>query len=587
MDFAVNEEPALDTAAHANSTRHLCPPHSHQSRHLTTSSNGTSPTITESEREQLQSTRKASADPRSEINAEQSNRRKSSAPPSVSISKAMSSKRSSIRAFFGKHSVSAPSPSGSGPNLSSKLPSTESPALSVTSSNGSATSQASNTQLPQIDFSTADASHIHSYYKKFPYSTAMLDAVAVDSLACNTHGSLFAIVSKSFLDIKTFVLLPHAILRYPLNTSSTAVPEQVLLLSAESVAYASDDIPGQQFVLRVSERPERHQIEEQTSAHDAPDDVLLGPKKAPTTPPTATSTSSRRSIFFHTNNSTPTLRLAHHHDWTNHSNHCHHHHFHHHRIPLLRDEKTRTMLLVFDTAAEFMRWMDLTRSQIKLQRESLMNKGHDPFESETLGLGKTDNLGSLLPPFDGSYSISRSLSTNQISSTVMTSSSLPPSKRPSVISTSSSIESQPSQGLSPLSGARQNSSSSVQTLGSLASSKSSSSLSSLQESLNSFSIRPQRPPAARRESTTFSSLARLTSLRRAPSYQRQRPRADSLSKPVDESAILDEDDGDGISFTASSVGTNVRRKNRMKVIRRFPAGPPPSGPLPPIPAEQN
>ncbi|KAK9364247.1 hypothetical protein V1504DRAFT_17764 [Lipomyces starkeyi] len=575
MGFAVSEEPASDTAAHANSTRHLCPPHSHQSRHLTTSSNGTSPTITESEREQLQSTRRASADPRSEINAEQSNRRKSSAPPSVSISKAMSSKRSSIRAFFGKHSVSAPSPSGSGPNLLSKLPSTESPALSVTSSNGSATSQASNTQLPQIDFPTADASHIHSYYKKFPYSMAMLHAVAVDSLACNTHGSLFAIVSKSSLDIKTFVLLPHAILRYALNTSSTAVPEQVLLLSAESVAYASDDIPGQQFVLRVSERPERHQIEEQTSAHDAPDDVILGPKKAPSTPPTATSTSSRRSIFFHTNNSTPTLRLAHHHDWTNHSNHCHHHHHHHHHIPLLRDEKTRTMLLVFDTAAEFMRWMDLTRSQIKLQRESLMNKRYDPFESETLGLGKTDNLGSLLPPFDGSYSISRSLSTNQISATVMT------------LSTSSSIESQPSQGLSPLSGARQNSSSSVQTLGSLASSKSSSSLSSLQESLNSFSIRPQRPPAARRESTTFSSLARLTSLRRAPSYQRQRPQVDSLSKPVDESAILDEDDGDGISFTASSVGTNVRRKNRLKVIKRFPAGPPPSRPLPPIPAEQN
>ncbi|KAK9330474.1 hypothetical protein V1520DRAFT_340606 [Lipomyces starkeyi] len=580
MGFAVSEEPASDTAAHSNSPRHLCPAHSHQSRHLTTSSNGTSPTITESEREQLQSTRRASADSRSEINAEQTNRRKSSAPPSVSISKVVGSKRSSIRAFFGKHSVSAPSPSGSGPNLLSKLPSTESPALSVTSSNGSATSQASNTQLPQIDFSTADASHIHSYYKKFPYSMAMLHAVAVDSLACNTHGSLFAIVSKSYLDIKTFVLLPHAILRYALNTSSTAVPEQVLLLSAESVAYASDDIPGQQFVLRVSERPERHQLEEQASVHDAPDDVILETKKAPTTPPT---TSARRSIFFHTNNSTPTLRLAHHHDWTTHSN---HYHQHHHHISLLRDEKTRTMLLVFDTAAEFMRWMDLTRSQIKLQRESLMNKRYDPFESETLGLGKTDNLGSLLPPFDGSHSISRSLSTTQISATVMTSSSLPPSKRPSVISTSSSIESQPSQRLSPLSGARQNSSSSVQTLGSLASSKSSSSLSSLQESLNSFSIRPQRPPAARRESTTFSSLARLTSLRRAPSYQRQRPQADSLSKPVDESAILDEDDGDGISFTASSVGTNVRRKNRMKVIRRLPAGPPPSRPLPPIPAEQ-
>ncbi|KAK9386373.1 hypothetical protein V1515DRAFT_605330 [Lipomyces mesembrius] len=491
----------------------------------------------------------------------------------------MASKRSSIRAFFGKQSITAPSPSGSGPNLLSKLPSTVSPALSVTSSNGSATSQTSNTQFPQIDFPTAVASRIHSYYKKFPYSMAMHHAVAVDSLACNTHRSLLTMVSKSSLDIRTFVLLPHAILRYARNASSTAVPEQVLLLSAESVAYASDDIPGQQFVLRVSERPpEPHQLEEQTSALDVPDEVILGPKKSPTTPPTAASTSPRRPIFFHRNVSTPTLRPSYHHDSTNHSNHCH---YSHHHIPLLRDEKTRTMLLVFDTAAEFMRWMDLARSQIKLQLEFLVNKRYDPFESET-----TDNLGSLLPPFDASESISGSLSTYTISATAMTSSSLPPSKGPSVISIFSSGESLPCQRLSPLSRARQNSSSSVQTLGSLASSKSSSSLSSLQESLNAFSIRPQRPPAARRESMTFSSLTRLTSLRRAPSSQRQRPQADSLSKPIDESAILDEDGGNGISFTASSVSTNVRRKNRMKVIRRSPAGPPPSRPLPPIPAEQ-
>ncbi|KAK9374086.1 uncharacterized protein V1513DRAFT_447216 [Lipomyces chichibuensis] len=582
MGTTVGEEAASVT----NSPPDLGQPHSHRPRHLMTSSNGTSPTITESEREQLQSTRRASAEPRSDIHVERSNCRKSSAPPSVSISHVMASKRSSIRAFFGKNSISAPSPSDSSPNLLSKLPSTVPPALSVTSSNGSATSQTSNRQLPQIDFSTADAAHIHSYYKKFPYSMAILHAVAVDSLPCNSHGSLFAIISKNSLDIRTFVLLPHAILRYALNASSTAVPEQVLLLSAESVAYASDDIPGQQFVLRVSERPEPHQLKEQTSARGASDDIILEPKKAPTIPRTAASTSSRRSIFLHTNVSSPTLRLTHHHDSTYNSNHRHHyhHHHHHHRIPLLRDEKPRTMLLVFDTASEFMRWMDLARSQIKLQRESLVNKRYDPFDSEMLGFGKADHFGSPMPLFDDSGSICRSLSSNTISATAMTWSSLPPSKRPSVISISSLIESQPSQRLSPLSGARQNSSSSVQTLGSLVSSKSSSSLSSLQESLNLFSIRPQRRPAARRESSTFSSLTRLTSLRRAPSYQRQQHDADSPSKPMDESAILDEDDGDGISFTASSVSTNVGRKIR---IRLSPPGPPPSRPLPPIPVEQN
>ncbi|KAJ8099424.1 hypothetical protein POJ06DRAFT_134732 [Lipomyces tetrasporus] len=579
MDIAAGAVAPSGAGVQPKSSRPLVRSNSFQlhTEHSTTGSDGTSPTATMSENEQAQRTRRASSGSSLNMNTEQSAPRKLSTSSSVSFSNRISSKRNSIRAFFGKSSISASSSSATSPAC---VP----PASSVTS-NGASTPQANYSPLPPIDFTTADAAH-HSYYKKLPYSTAILQAVAVDTLACNAHGSLFTIVSKSSLERRTFVLLPRAIIRYALNASSTSLPEHVLILSSESVAYASDDIPGRQYVLRVSERPERHQVEEQTLAQVAPDEDIQGPKKSSTSPVTAGS-SARRSIFFHTNISTPTLWHPHHHDSSHHNrNHRHHyhHHHHHHHIPLLRDEKTRTVLLVFDTAAEFMRWMTLARGQIKSQRDSLENKRYDLFQSVTHEFEEGDSLEPSPPLFSDSYSISCPWSTPTPSATALTS-SLPPSKRPSVISISASITSQASQRLSPLSGARQNSSSSVQTMGSLASSNSSSSLKSLQESVNPIPIRPRPPPAARRESATFSALTRLTSLRRTASRQRQRSPADSPSNTLNESALVDDDDG--ISTLSRSLGTNVRRKNKTKMTRRSPAGPPPSGPLPLIPTEQN
>ncbi|KAK9324689.1 hypothetical protein V1517DRAFT_316593 [Lipomyces orientalis] len=540
--------------------------------HSTTGSDGISPTATTSENEERQKTRRASSGSTLNRNTEQIWSRKLSTSSSVSFSSRLLSKRNSIRAFFGKSSISESSYSASSPAC-----------VPPASSNGPSTPQSNCSQLPPIDFTTADAAQTHSYYKNLPYSTAILQAVAVDTLAYNAHGALFTIVSKSSLERRTFVLLSCAILRYALNPSSTALPERVLLLSSESVAYASDDIPGRQYVLRVSERPERHQVEERTLAHVPPDEDILGPKKSPTSPLMAGS-SARRSIFFHTNISTPTLWHSHHHDSSHRNGHhihlCHHHY--HHHIPLLRDEKTRTVLLVFDTAPEFMRWMTLARDQIKSQRVSVENKRYYLFQSATHESGKGDRLELSPPLFSESYSISCPRSTTTNSATAMTS-SLPPSKRPSVVSISASTASQASQRPSPLSGARQNSSSSVQTMGSLALSKSSSSSTSLQESVNPIVIRPRPPPAARRESATFSALTRLTSLRRTASQQRQRSPEDSSG--VKESALVDDDDG--ISSLSRSLGTNVRRKNKTKVTRLSPAGPPPSGPLPPIPTEQN
>ncbi|KAK9341943.1 hypothetical protein V1522DRAFT_417718 [Lipomyces starkeyi] len=278
----------------------------------------------------------------------------------------MASKRSSVREILWKSCT--PLPWVSGARLSN-TPRDVSPVASVISATSS------QTQLPDIDLSTTDVAHIYSCYKKLPYSMAIRQSVAVDTLACNAHRSLFAILSKRALERRTFVLLPHAILRYALNASSTTVPEQVLLLSAESVAYASDDILGQQYVLRVSDRPEPHQVEEQRSTQVAPDEIILEPMKSPTTPlMAATSISSRRSLFFHVNISIPTPRHPHPHD--NDSAHHNYHYYHHRRylIPPLRNAKTMTILLVFDNVAEFMLWMSLVRSQIKLQRKSLENK---------------------------------------------------------------------------------------------------------------------------------------------------------------------------------------------------------------------
>ncbi|KAK9342069.1 hypothetical protein V1522DRAFT_395597 [Lipomyces starkeyi] len=264
-----------------------------------------------------------------------------------------------------KSCTSLPWVPGASPN--SNTPCDVSPVGSVISASNC------QTQLPEIDFSTTDVAHIHSYYKKLPYSMAIRQSVAVDTLACNAHRLLFAIVSKRALERRTFVLLPHAILRYALNASSTTVPEQVHLLSAESVAYASDDILGQQYVLRVSDRPEPHQVEQQRSTHLVPDEIILEPKKSPTWPLTAaTSTSSRRSRFFHVNISIRTSRHPHDNDSTHHNNHYYYHR--RYLIPLLRNAKTMTILLVFDNVAEFMHWMSLVRSQIELQRTSLENK---------------------------------------------------------------------------------------------------------------------------------------------------------------------------------------------------------------------
>ncbi|KAK9310971.1 hypothetical protein V1524DRAFT_480378 [Lipomyces starkeyi] len=279
----------------------------------------------------------------------------------------MASKRSSVREMLWKPCTPLPWVSGARPTSLSSKPCDMSPVGSVISATSS------QTQLPEIDFSTTDVAHIYSCYKKLPYSMAIRQSVAVDTLACNGHRSLFAILSKRALERRTFVLLPHAILRYALNASATTIPEQVLLLSAESVAYASDDILGQQYVLRVSDRPEPHQVEEQRSTQVAPDEIILEPKKSPTTPlMAATSTSSRRSLFFHVNVSIPTPR----HSPDNDSTHHNYHYYYHRRylIPLLRNAKTMTILLVFDNVAEFMHWMSLVRSQIKLQRKYLENK---------------------------------------------------------------------------------------------------------------------------------------------------------------------------------------------------------------------
>ncbi|KAK9237490.1 hypothetical protein V1525DRAFT_403754 [Lipomyces kononenkoae] len=522
---------------------------SRDSRHSITTPNDTG--LGTPRKEQLLGTRNASPASPPEKSQEPTHSPTSSRPSCVPNSKTTAPKRSSIRAFFTRSSV-----------VDTKTPSTLPP-----------TSSATRTNLP--DFSTTDAAHIYSYYKKLPYSTAILDAVAVDSLACNAHGSLLTKLSKTFLDVRTFVLLPHAILRYAQNTSSTAVPEQVLVLSAESVAYASDDIAGQQFVLRISERPEPHQVEEKMSVHCPQDDVTLVPKKFSASPSKTGSTSSRRSIFFHRTVSSPALH-DHNDSMTNH----HHEHNHHHHISLLKDEKTRTMLLVFDSAAEFMRWLDLTHSQIKLHRDSLHNNRYDPLDSEMHEFDKAEDLAWRFPRFDGSDGYIQRSGTN-LSVAEINSSSVPSSKRPSVASISSSTASQSSQPLSPLSAARRNSASSVQSIESLGSSRESSSLSSLRVSLNAFSLQRRPPPAARRESTTFAGLTRLASFGRIPSHQRQ------PIKEVPETAAIDGDGSDGISSASGSVAANVARKKRIKMKNRSPPGPPPSRPLPPIPTEQN
>ncbi|KAK9481079.1 hypothetical protein V1514DRAFT_324175 [Lipomyces japonicus] len=455
-----------------------------------------------------------------------------------------------------------------------------------------------------IDFAAASSSQVNSFFKKLTFAEASMSAVAVDVLAYGSRNSIFQFGKHAF-DKRTFVLLRRAILRYGFKPGPQSVPEQVLLLSNEAVAYASDDVPGRQYVLRVSERTGPRQIGEvdkhgSQSRSASNSTVFVGRSQRASVVLTSSSatTSKRTSLFFHRNVSSPSLdstaapnslhsrssiisvrhqnqNFSSNHQRQLHSNNNYHHHHHHHNhhISLIRDEKTKTLLLIFDEQSEFMRWMELVRAQIKMNSNSSSSPNKLKQETDLSAYSSSALSGIPANRFD---SLSRTKTNLSVSSLGKT--GTPPSRTSS--STSLAQPMQQSHKGSVSSAASQYS---VTQATSLSSSSSSASSVSLQDSLASVMIRST--PPARRESVTFASLAGLNSYRSATQPQSQTSHHQHGQHHEISSGA---DNGAEVKSNYSINSRNFVYNNSSKKFHRrlAQAGPPPSGPLPPIPTKQ-
>ncbi|KAK9475339.1 uncharacterized protein V1510DRAFT_427689 [Dipodascopsis tothii] len=138
--------------------------------------------------------------------------------------------------------------------------------------------------LPSLEEDDSDsrASDEGAGARRLPYATASARAVLAGPLSFNTHTLLSALRELRrlggtgvSLDRKTFVLLPTALLRYGLPPADSAPPELALTLRPDSVAYASDELLGYQYVLRVSEHVDARDRDDDGPLGHAPRTVLL------------------------------------------------------------------------------------------------------------------------------------------------------------------------------------------------------------------------------------------------------------------------------------------------------------------------
>ncbi|KAK9381315.1 uncharacterized protein V2V93DRAFT_368903 [Kockiozyma suomiensis] len=348
-------------------------------------------------------------------------------------------------------------------------------------------------------------------FKKLPFELAAKRAVCIEVLETDSHAG-FSFGHSGPLSQRTFVLLRRALLRYPVKSSPHSLPEGVILLSPGAVAYASDDIEGRQYVLRVAERPRR--------THD---DSPVSPTAAP--PPHSSGIGLH---FFH-------------------------------------DDRPKSFLLVFETSTDFMRWLGLVRDQIRGNGIEKHNR-----EDSTVFFGSLDPVTSPLGGDIETESLVRAMSSTTLSSV----GGLKPADPRSFFTNAIHTSSTPSLS-------------------------SSSSSSSAQDE------KPKRAPPARRESMTISPSpgARLqVSIQRAKIDARRSRSASEASAPEPEpNAItsptfyigsepspqlppqLPQQPPDPSSSHSSMTGSTDRGR-RTKIVVRSPVGPPPAGPLPPVPS---
>ncbi|KAK7203623.1 hypothetical protein BZA70DRAFT_282948 [Myxozyma melibiosi] len=373
-------------------------------------------------------------------------------------------------------------------------------------------------------------------YKKLPYEFAAKRAVVCETLETDTHAG-FSFGHSGPLSLRTFVLLPRALLRYSAKPAPNATPEIVVHLTSEAVAYASDDIPGRQYVLKVAERTRR------TTTDDSP------------ISPTAAAPPHSASISLH----------------------------------LFHDDRPKTALLVFSSSADLMRWLGIVRDRIRGDPAA----ARKPRTDSTVFYGALDPVTSPLGGDHSTESLVRAMSTTTLSS--VAGSSKPADPRSFF---TSAVQA----------------SSSTASLSSSSSSSSTAPINSLPDD------KPKRAPPARRESMTMpsSSAARLQlSIQRAKiDAHRSRSASDATTaapaltltptstttsttapstvppQTVSPSFSFESRNEPSPSQSPSSLApaagpasrnSSVDKGRKKKVVMRSPAGPPPSGPLPPVP----
>ncbi|KAK9463083.1 uncharacterized protein V1516DRAFT_219444 [Lipomyces oligophaga] len=245
---------------------------------------------------------------------------------------------------------------------------------------------------PTDPTSSSFSSISSSSLKKLPFCVASRHAILQETLECNAHDSIFSFGSSNqsfsassnnqYLAKRTFVLTSRAILRYPLRPSSTSVPDLVVKLGPDSVAYASDDIVGRQYVLRIAERvavSKRYSTtssavpNSETDAGSISDNCIRShASSVDYGSQQSTSQSSKRSslFFYYSSNSSsrhssvPTFNSSLIGPTVTSSSSSSLHNLH-----LFHDDKPKSALLVFTTAPEFVRWMDAVRGQIRYIRQ--------------------------------------------------------------------------------------------------------------------------------------------------------------------------------------------------------------------------
>ncbi|KAK9457171.1 hypothetical protein V1511DRAFT_485780 [Dipodascopsis uninucleata] len=230
-----------------------------------------------------------------------------------------------------------------------------------------------------FDLMNASPSQIAIYQKRQSFGVMKAQAVMLERLEVaqiinlghhgqpfnkhlvNLNGSSPKKQAQKQYELFTVILTGRTLVGFPANPESDSLPLWALVLSKGSVAYASDDILGEQYVLRVSDFPEPHQVNSsnnkaiQSHEHD---------KRRHNSAPTSLDGQAKQTLARRITSSLLTKRSTQVWGVEKQNNNSARQNANYH-MPLIREEKIRSLYFVFKNPKDFLRVMELVRSEIK------------------------------------------------------------------------------------------------------------------------------------------------------------------------------------------------------------------------------